>query len=354
MDQFAAYDVIILGRSVDSVLEAQAQPGPAAVLSPGSVSAQPVSLLDQYVNERGGTVIFSRGHAFADSSASELEPALWGGKPRERVHLDVTAEGRALSPFRVLNDAQGGLDALPDLLDGRTPQETKPLTSTFAVAAGRDDPAPEAAILHRRYGRGQVVSIGVAGLWRWALSPKVEGANSPFDRFWDQMILWLLAGRDFIPNRQFSFRPNSANILLGEKVYFRLVLRQPDPTLMSVPVTIRFGDAEAGRVNLAPAPSGLGRLAAEFLPDRAGRYRATVNLPDGTTQESRFIVFTENLEETEVATDTLYLRRLCESSGGRLIEPRDLPKLLHELTSRDSDQTPKAIVRPAGRIRERR
>ena len=186
----------------------------------------------------------------------------------------------------------------------------------FAVAAGRDDANPVPAIVHRRYGQGQVVSIGVDGLWRWSLNAKIEGANSPFDRFWDQMILWLLAGRDFIPNREFSFRPNSANIMLGENVYFRLVLRQPDPKLKSVPVTIYFGDAEAGRATLAPAPASIGRLTAEFLPERVGRYRAVVNLPDGTTQESRFIVFTENLEETEVATDALYLRRLCEASGG--------------------------------------
>jgi hypothetical protein len=333
LDQFAAYDVIILGRAVDSL--------------PRIASSEATSLLDQYVNERGGTVIFSRGHAFATGSASELEPVLWGDKSRDRVHLDVTAEGRAVSPFRALNDAQGGLEALADLLDGRTPQEPKPLTSTFAVALGRDDPTPEAAILHRRYGRGQVVSIGVAGLWRWALASKAEGVNTPFDRFWDQMILWLLAGRDFIPNRAFSFRPNSANILLGEKVYFRLVARQPDPNMKSAPVTIHFGEAEAGRVNLTAVTASAGRLTGEFLPERAGRYRATVELPDGTTQESRFIVFTENLEETEVAADTLYLRKLCESSGGRLIEAGELPKLLKELGDQKADQAPKTIVRPA-------
>ncbi len=166
--------------------------------------------------------------------------------------------------------------------------------------------------------------MGVDGLWRWALNAKVEGANSPFDYFWDQMVLWLLAGRDFIPSRQFSFRPNSANILLGENVYFRLVMRQPDPKVKSVPVTIYFGDQEAGRANMAPVPASMSRLTAEFLPERAGRYRAVAHLPDGATQESRFIVFTENLEETEVATDVLYLRRLCESSGGRLLEAGDL------------------------------
>jgi hypothetical protein len=307
-------------------------------------------LLDQYVSERGGTVIFSRGRAFTNAPAGELEPVLWGGKPRERVHLDVTAEGRALPPFRALNDGAGGLDSLPELLDGKTPQETRPLTSTFAVETGRDDPAAQAAVIHRRYGRGQVVSIGVAGLWRWAMGSKVEGANSPFDRFWDQMVLWLLAGRDFIPSRQYSFRPNSANILLGEKVYFHLAMRQPDPKLKSVPVTIHYGEAEVGRVNLAPVSSAAGRLSAEFLPERAGRYRAAVHLPDGTAQESRFIVFTENLEETEVAADTLYLRRLCESSGGRLIEAADFSRLLKELNSQKAEQTPRTILRPVWNV----
>jgi hypothetical protein len=333
LDEFAAYDVILLGRSVDSLLAKE-----------NPVVGGHTNLIDQYVSERGGTVIFSRGRAFA--SDDELEPVLWGEKSRERVQLDVTAEGRALSPFRVLNDGNGSLETLPELLDAKNPQEIKPLSSTFAVTTDRNEPTPEAAIVHRRFGRGQVVSIGAAGLWRWALNAKVEGANSPFDRFWDQMILWLLAGRDFIPNRQFSFRPSSANILLGEKVYFRLVLRQPDPKIKSMPVTIRFGDTEVGRVNMAAAPESAGRLTADFLPERTGRYRASVSLPDGTTQESRFIVFSENLEETEVATDALYLRRLCESSGGRVIEPAELPKLIKELNTEKTDQSPQTIVRP--------
>ena len=332
LDQFAAYDVIILGREVDSLL------GPAP--------DQSMALLDQYVSERGGTVIFSRGSAFGKAAAGELEPVLWGGKTRDHVRLEATAEGRGLSPFRVLSDGEGGWDALPELVAGSSARETKPLTATFAMATGRDDTTPEAAMVHRRYGRGQVMSIGVDGLWRWALNAKVEGANSAFDRFWDQMILWLLAGRDFIPNRQYSFRPSSANILLGEDVYFRLVLRQPDARLKSVPATIYYGDTEAGRVNLAPAPASTSRLTAQFLPERTGRYRAVVNLPDGTTQESRFIVFTENLEETEVATDTLYLRRLCESSGGRLLAPEELPKLLAELGQAATTQAPQTILRP--------
>lgn len=329
LDRYSAYDVIVLGRSVDQVI--------------GSAG---IGLLDQYVKDRSGTIIFSRGQAFDNATAAgQLQPVLWGAATHDRVHLDVAPEGRVLSAFRTLTDGAGGLDALPDLVANRKATEIEPLTSTLAVASEREG-APAPAVVHRRYGRGQVVSVGVEGLWRWGLNAKVDGANTPFDRFWDQMILWLLAGRDFIPNRQFSFRPNSANILLGEKIHFHLTMRQPDPKVKSVPVTLYFGDSELARVNMTPSSTDYGRLAAEYLPERIGRYRAVAAFPDGTTQETRFIVYTENLEETEVATDTLCLRRLCDSSGGRLLQPEDLPKLLRELNNDRADLSPKTRLKP--------
>jgi hypothetical protein len=235
---------------------------------------------------------------------------------------------------------------LPELINPKKAGEAQPLTSTFAVATGRDASESTPAIVHRRLGRGQVISVGVEGLWRWGLNPKVEVVNSPFDRFWDQMILWLLAGRDVIPSRQYSFRPNSANILLGEKAHFRLALRDPNPQLKSVPVTFYYGEAEAGRASLMPNADDYGRLGADFLPEKVGRCRAVAELPDGTTQESRFVVYTEDLEETEVATDTVYLRRLCESSGGKVIEAADFPRLLKELNAEPGDQAPKTRLEP--------
>jgi hypothetical protein len=80
-----------------------------------------------------------------------------------------------------------------------------------------------------------------------------------------------------------------------------------------------------------------GRLTADFLPGRVGQYRAVAAFPDGTSQESRFIVYTENLEETEVAVDVVGLRRLCESSGGRLIQPAELAGLLKELNQEQTE-----------------
>jgi hypothetical protein len=327
LDELSRYDVVILGRNVDQVLGANA------------------ALLDAYVKDRSGAVIFGRGRAFSNpAGVGDLEPVLWGDPSAGQIRLDVTPEGRGLTAFRGLNDA-GGFDTLPHVVTKRSATESKPLTSTLAVGTGESgDSAP--AIVHRRYGRGQVVSVGVEGLWRWGLNAKADGPNTAFDKFWDQTVLWLLAGRDFIPTRRFSFRPNSANVLLGEKVSFRVRTRQPEAGVKSVPLTLFFGDSQVGRINMTAGAGDPDRLSGEYVPERVGRYRAVAQFPDGTSQESRFIVYTENLEETEVATDVVGLRRLCESSGGRLIDANDLAKLLQELDSQRADTTPKIRLIP--------
>ncbi len=326
-DDFNQYDIIIVGRSIDSVLD---KPG--------------VENLKTFVRDHGGTVIFSRGKAF-DSQPNELEPVIWDETPQEKVHLQVSREGQGAAPFKILGDENGGSGSLPDLIAGRKIRDRKPLTAILAQAQARDNGETMPGFVQRRFGQGQVLSVGVDGLWRWAFNAKAEGVNTVFDRFWDQMLLWLMAGRDTIPNKQYSFRCGSANILLGEKIYFKLVARTLDSNLKSLPVTIFDGEKEVAKTALVRADNQLGyRFAAEYLPEKTGKYRAVVTLPDGTRQESKFIVTEENLEETEVATDLAYLKRLSESSGGRLLTPDELKNLTTELQTQQIETAPKTKI----------
>jgi hypothetical protein len=325
-EEFNHYDVIILGRSVDKLLD-----------------REQLTMLENYVKNQGGTVIFSRGKAFeGDLAKNELEPVVWDQKVNEKVRLQIGREGLALAPFKLLAEQSGGLDSVPDLIAGRNVLEKKPLTATLASAQSPNGEQPTPGIVQRRFGQGQVVSVGVDGLWRWAFNSKVEGVNNLFDRFWDQMILWLMAGRDFLPNQQFSLRTSSANVLLGEKIYFRVVMRSPNEKVKEVPIVFYRGDQEVGRTTLNTVPGqDATRLLAEYLPDKVGKYRAAVQFPDGTKQESRFIVYHEDLEDTEVATDVGYLKRLCESTGGRLLARNELAKLNLQLKNEKLDSTPK-------------
>ncbi len=320
-DDFNQYDVVILGRDVDHILDAPR-----------------VQNLQNYVKDHGGTVIFSRGQAF--DSVNELEPVIWNKASMEKVSMTVSREGQSVAPFKLVAE-QIGSGALPDLIAGHRIEERKPLAAVLAQAVSRENGDAMPGFVHRRFGQGQVLSVGVEGLWHWAFNPKAEAVNSMFDRFWDQMILWLMAGRDFSPNKEFSFRSSSANVLLGEKVYFKLVTRSLSTQVRSVPVTIMQEGKEIARTSLTSAGSEGGyRLTGDYLPEKTGRYSAVADLPGGVREESKFIVFDENLEETEVATDVSYLRRLCEGSGGRVITPDELKKLKTELDNQQSSAPP--------------
>ena len=314
------YDVVVLGRSVDKLL-----------------GADGVAQLEDYVKNGGGTVIFSRGHAFTDKAPrTDLEPVTWGDTMTEQVRLQATREGQSLAPFRVLAAEAEDPEKVPALIAARSVVERKPLAAALAGTGADANPG----MIHRRVGSGQVLSIGVDGLWRWGFNAKVEGVNTVFDRFWDQMILWLMAGRDFLPTQKFSLRASSANIPLGEKMYLRGLARDAGASLKDIALTIRQGGQEVARTTLLPDPNDPEKLSGEFLPAKTGKYEASAKFPDGSEQTARFIVFDENLEQTEVATDVSYLRKLCEASGGRLLQPEELGRFVRELGGQHEDSTP--------------
>lgn len=324
-DAWRHYDVVVLGRSVDKLLSPEA-----------------LRQLEDYVKNHGGTVIFSRGRAFGSDAPNELEPVIWSAVPTEHVRLQVAREGQALAPFRTIT-APGGADNVPDLIASYGVTEKKSLAATLATAQSADGGSEAMpGMVHRRFGEGQVLSVGVDGLWRWAFNARIDGANTLFDRFWDQMILWLMAGRDFLPTQQYALRANSANIPLGEKIYFRAVVRDNASKNIAadIPLIISHNKVEEGRTALHPDANAADKLTAEFLAPQPGKYTATAKFPDGTTQTARFVVFDENLEQTEVATDTGYLRKLCESSGGRLLLSSELNKLLGELKNDKVESAP--------------
>jgi hypothetical protein len=322
-----AYDLVILGKGIDTLL------------TPAQADA-----LQEFVDAQGGVVVFSRGDAFSGSNlAAALQPVAWGREVAPGAALKVGREGRGVAPFRLLADATdaGGAStgAMPGLLATYEATDRKPLASTLAEVG---DTAEFPAMVHRRQGAGQVLSIGVDGLWRWAFNAKSEQANTVFDRFWDQTVLWLMRGRDIMPDTRFTFRADTGNVLLGEKIRFRILARDTRETARAVPLILYRDDAEIARLTCAAAAGGsTQRLEADFVPDRTGRYRAEVVLPDATRQTVRFSTYDDNVEETDVAADSAYLRRLCEASGGRVIKPSEFKTLLTAAKVTPVEDTPR-------------
>ncbi|CAN5470163.1 hypothetical protein BH23VER1_BH23VER1_01200 [soil metagenome] len=311
---FASYAIVILGRKVD------------ALLDPDAIEA-----LRDYTRDGGGTVVFARGRAWEADVARDLEPVAWDAGGQGDLQLEVATAGRTLAPFQILRAFPGGLGELPELLAARSVEAPKTLAATLADASGIASGLKVPGIVHRRFGRGQTLSVGVDGLWKWALNAKVDAGEPVFDRFWDSTVLWLLANSDHAFGDRAALRPSASAVLLGEKVFFRLEGGDgfaPSNATPAVSVSDDRGGSESVALTFDEERES---WSASFVPQATGRYTAELAGPGGEPLRTRFVVYEEKFELSEVAVDIAYLRNLCEASGGRLLESDGLSKLVRTL-----------------------
>lgn len=302
-----AYRIVILGRSVETIL-----------------GEQGLETLEEWVDKKGGIVLFSRGRAWSGTGKSDLEPIAWSIDQTSESQVEVTAQGLNLAPFRLLH-TRSGAENLPPIL------AYQPLGSPKTLAASYGQTHTESpAIVYRRLGSGQTLSLGLAKLWNWVFNARTEFDNNLYDLFWDQLLLWLLANNGISPGSNYALQTNTANLPLGESITFNLIYNGKAPPVSDPVVRLTYNGAEAATLNLSTDPSG-DSASLNFTPRAAGRYEAKTLLPDGTESKARFLVYHEQLERTETAVDLAYLQQLATASGGRIIASNEIAELVSSL-----------------------
>ncbi|MEM9236829.1 MAG: hypothetical protein AAGB14_08625, partial [Verrucomicrobiota bacterium] len=320
LEDFQAYHLVLLGRECERVL-----------------GENGIRALEQWVKDGEGAVVFTRGRAWSPEISRDLEPIAWGDTPREGVSLDLAASG-SFPPLKILQearrkDAELRFDALPGASEPKT----------LASVVGRTD-ENQPAIVYRRYGKGQALSLGIANAWRWVFNERTEYDNNAFDRFWDQTALWILSNRGLAPLSGFSFTANSANIPVGESLFLSLNAAGVDLPATAPEVTISRDGRPLTKLSLAgDDPSS---FTASYTPPQAGRYQASMQLPNGVEKTIRFIAYQENLETVETAVDMAYLSDLARASGGTRLKPEEVAETLAELLLETGKQDPIERIRP--------
>ena len=88
------------------------------------------------------------------------------------------------------------------------------------------------------------------------------------------------------------------------------------------------------------SPPPMSFLSSAHLPSSSAKRKASV----------RFFVFEDNSERTQVARDLTYLKRLSEASGGRIVPPDELSKVLAELKTNEATTSPGPMLISLGVI----
>lgn len=312
------YNLVVFGRNVERV-----------------IGTNGIRAVETWVKDHGGVLIFSRGQAWPRETkvAAELEPIDWANNSARGARLEVTPQAGSVSAFRLLREV-AAVDEFPEVIAFPATSAPKTLATTFSVAG---DQAP--AVVYRRFGNGQTLSLGVGNLWRWVFNPKAEYDNNAYDRFWDQLALWLLANGGVTPLEGYSLRADTANLPLGETIRLRFGVYGLDVPAVLPTVALFKDDVPVTTLTLTAGDDPT-LSHAEFTPRDTGRYKAEVKTPSGKVLDTHFIVFREDMEATETAMDRTYLEQLAKASGGRMLDPAEIAGVVENLLRETAAQAP--------------
>ena len=330
-DDWSGYDIVILGRGLDRLLDREA-----------------ADSLASFVRDEGGHVVFARGPAWdrttpagrmLDEALHVLEPVVWGDRVQEDVSLELTASGRTTAWFattKMGTDVETALARLPGFERLTSVAREKSGALVMARAAGNGGPSAEAppAIARMSYGRGQVVAILGEGLWRWGLlPPDLQDLRGFYDVFWSNLMRWLALGGDFAPGQEVSLQLSRTSARLGDEMTLDVVYRQVPPEGADPRLEVRGPDNVPLDVALHPLPGQTPRFRATLTPQQTGVHQVTVRTPGMTPaiQEKRFNVYEVNLERLQTSANFLALEMLAEHSGGTLVPAEELDRLPQEL-----------------------
>jgi len=345
------YDVVVLGQSIERVLPAES-----------------AALLDDFVSNHGGHVIFARGLAYDRGSAagravgqqlSNLEPVVWGTGRMDQLQLALTPTGRGSQWFSIAKtgiDADLALANLPGFERAVVIQRAKPATIVLAVVgktssmpgsilppAGsvtdRDNhtarlPYGQPGIVRMTYGRGTVVGVLGDGLWRWSLlSPDKQAYVGFYDTFWSNLVRWLAMGGEFSPDQQVALHLSRTTLRLGDPLAVDVVYKHAPPAGAHPKLELTDPAHKSRGIEMEPIPSREPRFRATLNPEREGVYDLTVETPgmQPARQTHRFNVYNTNVERLMTAADPMALRMLAEHSGGHFYEADQAADMVNQI-----------------------
>ena len=312
-EELATFDVIVMG-SVKRVY----------------FSAQQLEVIREFVRDGkgfamlGGTESFGTG-GYGGTVLDEILPVECGppdvGQERALFLPKLTADGKGHPVFAGCEPFFSGRDpALAQALELTGFNKVARVMPGAIVLA--ENPARGSApiLAVRNYGKGRTAAFTSTGTYRWYRLTRPMGEDSPYVRFWGQLVRWL-SGREA---KERAVEPGVTVTIdkdhyePGEKVQVMAHVRDKDGlTSDKAEVTARITGpgGELARLQL-PYDAAASSYVDAFEPPGPGEYKAKftaviAGTPVGEADET-FSVGKPSLESEKVDLNEMLLRRLAD------------------------------------------
>lgn len=343
VEQWSQFDVIVIGDLDSSFLTALQQ-----------------QQIEQAVQSGAGLLMIG--------GQNTLGPGGYAGSPIERA-LPVFVGGRdaaqETTPFvprltdagRVHPAMEGlaewfdpaGPNTLPELLGNVVVDRPKAGAQVLLVHEGRPGPdgQPQIALAVQQYGQGRSAVFTADTTYKWYLPLRGMGQDSPYNRFWGQLVRWL-AGAD-VKDRQkgagLEALLNKSLYQLGESVQVRAMVRdergdatryaqvtaaiksldEPDTPPQQLPMSP--SDGRTGMYDLTIPHPSKGQWEVEIV--------ATKDQVELGRQVLRFSVIPPADEMLKLAANPALLADIANGTGGFHYPLAQLPTLIDQLIRQD-------------------
>jgi len=251
-----------------------------------------------------------------------------------------TIEGEKPYPVK-LSDAARGHPAfagdaalwqnIPPVLSLFTGFTLSPAAETLVTADTPNGPQP--VVVTQRFGQGKVTAILTDSLWRWQLGPE-SGKARPYERFWTQMISWLLPREEALDGMRLELFADRDQLFLGESLDLHARLGTENaPKADSVEAKITLPDKREVPYRMAPQlvtlPSGKSfpGYGLPFSATQPGLYKVTgiakVKGQTITSEPFGFFVKPYSPETVPRPAKVEVLQAISAASGGKFFENLD-------------------------------
>ena len=345
---FALFDVIVLG-DLDRTFLTKAQ----------------MARIRRFVNDGGALLMLGGHNSFGPGGygGTDIEAALpvtvgARAQPQETTPFvpQLTAAGEAHPILEGLKDffhgpggrkPSGKLPKLPKLLGCVTVVGAKPGAALLALHPTRKQNGRAMVVLAvQRFGAGRSAAFAADTTWTWYLPLKGMGRESPYERFWGQLLRWLA-------NVKTKARESKPSVVMRlDKTYLRVGQgpvkllarvqddkgRPPDSAQVSCTLTPLDGAATPETLPLSPR-MGDRLFEAELRPPREGKYKVAVTALDAAgsslgSDEQTLLVVPFSKEMERLGRNDGLLQLIADRTDGRKADISGLPDLIDQIVQR--------------------
>jgi uncharacterized membrane protein len=312
-----------------------------------------MDLISRFATERGGGFLMLGGKesfqqgGFDRTPISRILPVYTDRLPERKtgsnIYMDLTRQGWLQSWARLRDnelDEEQRIWEMPAFRVLNRLSSVRPGASVIATAG--DDPQYKfPALVVQRYGTGRTAALTVGDIWRWGLTePQM---HQDMDKFWRQMLRWLVAD---VPNR-ISLQVVDKQDDENQSVVFQVCVHDKDFKPMdNVSVAIDVHDPQNQNLLLTAEPvlGETGLFEAVYVPRQTGCYLAHAVVTDANSAEvgdaqAGLAVNLQAREFQSINANRPLLERIARQTGGEVITPGELGSFVAGLPGRSAPIT---------------